>query len=517
MIKFFIDDIPVESTSGETILKAAEKVGIHIPHFCYHPAFPPEGTCRMCLVEIEGAPKLELACSTQVRDGMKVYTKSEKVVEARKAVLEFLLTEHPLDCPICDQAGDCKLQDYYEEYGLFEGHYLEEKERHAKKVSLGKNLLHDQERCILCRRCVRFLREVTKTGEMGVFERSNKTEVNILEGQTIDNNYSGNLAQLCPVGAITDTDFRFRSRTWFLKKGVSICPLCSRGCSISVQYLPENPRFRIPRKVLRIQAEENHKINGYWICDHGRYGYDYLNSNRADEIISQDLDHSYGWEKAEDVISEKIKRLLYREKTSRIALILSSWLTNEELFLIKKLFKEDLKVNEIYFVDPNDAESDEILLTPERSPNRRGAKEIGFDLNPLKLDDLSAKKIDLLLIFDSFLADKIGSSDLNDFLRRIENKFLVSPRKSELDSMVDISLPSVYPAEKKGSWVNIDGIIQHFDTVFEGPGESRSQFDILLSIAKKIGLNFSYYNQFKNIDRIYQTMKKEITFFQEEQ
>lgn len=515
MIKFFIDDMPVEAKSGETILKAAEKVGIHIPHFCYHPAFPPEGTCRMCLVEIEGAPKLELACSTQVKDGMKIYTKSEKVVEARKGVLEFLLTEHPLDCPICDQAGDCKLQDYFEEYGFFEGRFIEEKDRHAKKVSLGKNLLHDQERCVLCRRCVRFLREVTKTGEMGVFERSNKTEVNILEGRKIDNNYSGNLAQLCPVGAITDSDFRFKTRNWFLKKGESICPLCSRGCKISVQYFPGNARFKKPRKVMRIQAEENQRINGYWICDYGRYGYDYLNNNRANRIISND-NHLYGWEEVEDVISERIKRLLYKQKTSQIALILNSWLTNEELFLIKKIFQEDLKIDEIHFVDPGEAESDDILLTAERSPNRRGAEEIGFDLSPINISDLSSKKIDLLLIFDSFLAEKIGSSELHEFLKAIKNKFLISPRKSGMDSMMDLSLPTVYPAEKEGSMVNIDGIIQHFDPVFDGPGDSRSQFDILLSIVKKIGLNFRYYNQFKNIDRIYKEMKKEISFFQEE-
>ena len=515
MIKIFIDDVPVETNPGETILNAAKQIGINIPHFCYHSAFPPEGSCRMCLVEIEGAPKLELACSTQVREGMKIFTQSEKVVEARKAVLEFLLTEHPLDCPICDQAGECKLQDYYEEYGLYEGRYREDKDRQAKRVSLGKNLLHDQERCVLCRRCVRFLREVTQTGEMGVFERSHKTEVNILEGKKIDNNYSGNLAQICPVGAITDSDFKFKTRNWFLKSGESICPLCSRGCNISVQYFPGNPRFKTPKKVIRIQAEENLSVNGYWICDYGRYNYHYLNENRSTEIISQGPHQLSGWDEAVDLAAEKIKRLQYKKKTSRIALILNSWLTNEELFLVKKIFCDDLKISEIYFIDPSDGESDEILMTSERSPNRRGAKEIGFNLDPLSIDEFAAKNIDMVLVFGSYLAEKAAPSEIAEFFSGIKYKLLISPRSSEIDSMVDLFLPSAYPAEKRGSFVNVDGNIQHFEPVFKGPGNSRPDVAILLDIAKKIGLNFPYFSQFKDVKLIYAEMKKEISFFQE--
>jgi len=211
MIKIFIDGKPYEVKEAQTIFNAAKDNGIDIPHFCYHPAFAPEGTCRMCLVEIEGVPKLELSCSTPVREGMKIQTQSERVVEARKGVLEFLLAEHPIDCPICDQAGDCKLQDYYDEYGLYDSQFRETKEKREKKVEIAKNLLHDQERCVLCRRCVRFLRDVTKTRELGVFERGNHTEINIYDGKPVDNNYSGNLAQICPVGAITDNDSGIRS------------------------------------------------------------------------------------------------------------------------------------------------------------------------------------------------------------------------------------------------------------------------------------------------------------------
>ncbi|NOR14200.1 MAG: 2Fe-2S iron-sulfur cluster binding domain-containing protein, partial [Candidatus Aminicenantes bacterium] len=270
MIKIRIDDRELEVQEGITIFSAASEAGISIPHFCYHPAFIPEGTCRMCLVEIEGMPKLELACSTVVREGMIVSTQSNRVREGRKGVLEFLLAEHPLDCPICDQAGDCKLQDYYEEYGLYESQFSEVKDKHDKKVDLGNHLIHDQERSVLCRRCVRFLREVTGTEEMGVFERGSHTEVNLYLDNQVDNNYSGNLAQICPVGAITDKDFRFQTRSWFLAEADSICPLCSRGCSIQIGYHPGFSRFSLPKRVYRIKAKTNETVNGYWICDLGR-------------------------------------------------------------------------------------------------------------------------------------------------------------------------------------------------------------------------------------------------------
>ncbi len=248
MAKISIDGKPLEVTDGLTIMKAADSAGIIIPRFCYHPAFVPEGSCRMCLVEIEGLPKLELACSTVVRDGMKVSTGSEKVVEARRGVLEFLLAEHPLDCPICDKAGECTLQDYYEGYGRFKGAFQESKEKREKKLVLGKSLILDRERCILCTRCVRFLTEVTKTQELGVFKRGVHSEISPYEKEPVDNNYSGNLVEICPVGAITDLDFRFKTRPWFLNTGESICPLCSRGCNIYIDYLPGFARLEETKK-----------------------------------------------------------------------------------------------------------------------------------------------------------------------------------------------------------------------------------------------------------------------------
>ncbi len=517
MVKIFIDEKPVEAEEGSAILKAAEKEGISIPHLCYHSAFPPEGSCRMCLVEIEGLPKLELACSTQVRDGMKIFTKSEKVVEARKGVLEFLLAEHPLDCPICDKAGDCKLQDYYDEYGLFESQFRENKEKREKKDAIGKSLLHDEERCILCRRCVRFLREVTKTQELGVFERGIHSRVNIYDLAPVDNNYSGNLAQICPVGAITDKDFRFKTRSWFLKSGESICPLCSRGCSITIEYHPGHYRFDVPKQVYRINSRENQEVNGFWICDLGRYGYSYLNENRQEKIslTNKKMNIKPTWESVRAFIAEKLNALNSTGKMSQVAVVLNTWLSNEELFLVHKIFRNDLNVEKIFFADPPQAEVDNLLLTAERTPNRRGAQEIGFDIKPASLKGLAAKA-DFLLMFGSYISEPFDLPGLKDALKKSEAKILFTSHMLEMNSLFDIVFPTALIAEKGGSLTNVDGKVQRFTPVFEAPEDSLSEWKILTDLGQTLGINSSFYKEFTTPESVSNKMKEEIPFFREE-
>ena len=512
MVKIFIDEKTVEVEEGTTVLKAAEQAGIKIPHLCYHTAFIPEGNCRMCLVEIEGLPKLELACSTQVREGMKVFSKSEKVIEARKGVLEFLLADHPLDCPICDKAGDCKLQDYYEEYGLFESQFREIKEKRKKKVEIGKNLIHDQERCILCTRCVRFLKDVTKTRELGVFNRGVHSEISTYNGQPVDNNYSGNLAEICPVGAITDSDFRFKTRTWFLENGDSICPLCSRGCNIVIQYHKGFSRFPLPKRIYRIKARENAEINKFWICDLGRYGYSYMNENRLDRILTRE-DIILNRENAITSLAEELKTLIQMKKSAHIAVVLNTWLSNEELFLLKKIFLEDLGIEKVHFIDAPEGEPDDFLLTSERSPNRRGAQEIGFDLRPLDPKAL-AEKTDLLLLFGPSNSANSGLTELGSILDKIKTKVLFSSSSSDLDSQFDIVFPTALIAEKGGSLTNTEGKVQRFSPALEAPGESLPEWKLLVDLANKLGKNLSYYGKFTSPEAISAEMKKEIPFFE---
>ena len=515
MVKIFIDEREIDVVEGTTVLKAAESAGLHIPHLCYHKAFLPEGTCRMCLVEIEGLPKLELACSTQVKDGMKVSTNSERVIEARKGVLECLLAEHPIDCPICDKAGECKLQDYYEEYGLFDSEFRENKEKRPKKIEIGKNLLHDQERCILCRRCVRFLREVTKTEELGVFQRGIHAEVSTYDGVLVDNNYSGNLAEICPVGAITDKDFRFKSRTWLLQSRESICPLCSRGCNIYVESHQGFSRFSLPKRVYRIRTRENQMINGFWICDRGRYDYAYLDKERLDAIIVNGTQDSFTWPDVISDLAEKLKRLFYMKRTSSIALILHTWLSNEELYLVDKIFRDDLGIAKVCFLDPPDEEADDFLFTGERTPNRKGAKEIGFDLHA----DWESffEDVDLLLAFGSPLVDQSDTGPLKTGLDRIEHKILCTSHRHEINSMFDNVLPMSVIAEKGGSLTNVVGKTQLFSPALDSLGNSKPAWQFLVELGKQLKIRFSFFRQFSSPEHIREMMKKEIPYFREEQ
>jgi len=512
MVKIFIDDKPIEVQEGTTVFHAAKNAGIAIPHLCYHPAITSEGSCRMCLVEIEGAPKLELACSTQVRDGMKIFTQTEQVVEARKGVLEFLLAEHPPDCPICDKAGECKLQDYYEEFGLFESKFDETKEKRQKKIEIGSNLVLDQERCILCTRCVRFFKEITKTQELGVFERGIHSEVNIYDETAIANQYAGNLVELCPVGAITDKDFRFQTRSWFLKSGESICPLCSRGCNIHIESHKGFSRFPVPKRVYRIRARRNDKINKHWICDHGRYDYTYLNGNRLGEVLSFNGENNYSYEDAISFVGKQLNKLHDKKNLSKAVVVLHSRLSNEELFLIKKIFKDSLDMERIFMVDPQDGDADDFLLTAERTSNKKGAKETGYDFGELSLEALT-EKTDFLLVFDTFLTDHFAPADIHKAFRSIKTKVLLSAHEIGISSQFDIVLPVSLTAEKSGTITNVDGIIQSFSQALEPVGDSRPEWEILIDIGKNLNKDDPYYKQFSIPADIYKALKNEVAFF----
>jgi NADH-quinone oxidoreductase subunit G len=515
MVKIFIDERELEVAEGTTILKAAEEAGLSIPHLCYHKAFLPEGSCRMCLVEIEGIPKLELACSTQVRDGMKVSTQSKRVIEARKGVLECLLAEHPIDCPICDKAGECKLQDYYEEYGLFDSEFSEKKEKRQKKIEIGKNLVHDQERCILCRRCVRFLREITKTEELGVFQRGVHSVVSIYDGAKVDNNYSGNLAEICPVGAITDKDFRFKTRTWFLQSRESICPLCSRGCNVYVESHQGFSRFSLPKRVYRIRTRENQMINGYWICDKGRYEYAYLDEARVEGIVVRDSAGLSKWTALISFLADKLKRMYYKKRMFRTGIILHSGLTNEELFLIDKLFLNELGITKVCFLDPPDEEADDFLYTGERTPNKRGAAELGFDLEPVKWENFF-ENMDFLLVFSSHLFGQSDIGPLKAALDEIDEKILLASHEHEIGSSFDMILPISVMAETGGSVTNIVGKTQDFSPALEPLGNSKPGWQFLVELAKEIKIDFSFYSQLSSPEKIREMMKNKTPYFREE-
>jgi NADH-quinone oxidoreductase subunit G len=514
MVKLTIDDRVLEAKEGLTILQAAQASGIDIPHFCYHPAFAPEGSCRMCLIEIEGLPKLDLACSTPVREGQKIRTRSPRVIEARQAVLEFLLAEHPLDCPICDKAGECRLQDLYYEHGLFDSRLKEAKEKREKKVEIGDRLILDRERCILCTRCVRFLKEVTGTGELGVVSRGNHSEISIYESEKVANNYTGNLVDICPVGAITDGDFRFKARVWFLDPKESICPLCGRGCNILIDIHPGFPRVLLPQRVYRIRPRENAEVNGYWICDFGRYAYAYLDRGRLDKLVQNKggQETVLTREKATQMIAAKVRGLTGRDKAERVAVILNTTLTNEDLFLADRVFRGGLGLKNIFIADPLEGTADGFLQTAERTPNKRGAAAIGpFSAVP-GLEDL-AGRFDLLLIFGHFLAARTEPGELKKAFDKIEAKYLWASHRSPLDELVDIAIPAPVIAEKSGTLTNVDGRIQSLSPALDFCSDGGPEWRAILDLAGALGLDPGYFGSLASPGDVLAVMKKEISFF----
>jgi NADH-quinone oxidoreductase subunit G len=486
-----IDGRALRVAAGTTILKAAEQIGIVIPRYCYHPAFEPEGSCRMCLVEIEGLPKLDLACSTVVREGMKVWTSTPKVLQARKDVLAFFLADHPLDCPICDKAGECLLQEYYDQHGQYPSRFLEAKEKKEKLIPIGKRLILDRERCVLCSRCVRFLRLVTKTGELGIFERGIKAEVGIDEGVEIRNNYSGNLIDICPVGAITDGDFRFNTRVWFMKNGRTICPRCSRGCAIVVQWVDGYPLRGNKRKIYRIVAAPNPDVNGYWICDFGRYGYHVIEDGRLTSVAvngnGEGGSSASNWENALKGLASEIRGICDAGRGDRLAVVLNSSLTDEELSLARRLFVDSLGLRRLFFADPPGGEDDGYLLTKDRAPNSRGALDAGFVLAPPDPDRL-AGSTDLVLVFGPHLATPASRDRWLSGLRKIARKYLVTSHRTELDSAVDVLLPAALWAEKRGTFTNVHGLRQAFEPILPPPGDALPEREILARLASGLGV-----------------------------
>lgn len=285
LIKLTIDEVEVSVPAGTTILKASQKLAKEIPHFCYHDGLPIVGQCRMCYVEIEGQKKLATSCSTTVTEGMKVKTDSPAVKQGQNSTLEFVLLDHPLDCPICDRGGECKLQDYTYQHGPSRSRMIDEKEFLLKHHPISEEIVLDQERCILCTRCVRFSSHVDGRSELVVNERGSHSVINVFEDRPMESKFSGNVVDLCPVGALTAQDFRFKARPWELRKHSGICTGCSTGCNIEMHTKHRHPGIPRPDgnrpkpQIERLVPRENTLVNDYWMCDRGRWGYHFHNED----------------------------------------------------------------------------------------------------------------------------------------------------------------------------------------------------------------------------------------------
>ena len=461
-VKIKINDVEYEVEQGLSVLEAAESLGIEIPHFCAHKYLKPAGLCRMCLVEIKGARKLQTSCTTPVKDGLEIYTESEAVVKARKEILELHLANHPLDCPECDQAGDCFLQKYYYKYGLYERRFNIERTHFEKDVILSDNLILDRERCILCQRCVRFSEEILNKKLLVVLERGSRSYISTYNDEQIDTPYSGNFAEICPVGAITDRRFRFKIRNWFLLKKESICPLCERGCNVYIETPKDRPYLKMYERIQRISSRDNPEVNKSFICDRGRYDLISLEENRIYKAI-------YGME---EVGWQRIRKILKEHLFTTDTVILSSWMTNEEIDLALSLFKEYLNLKNIYYWGRADGDEDNILIKKDKNPN-------SYYLNHKKIKRLSSKsRVDFngsVLIFGDFFKN-------NEFvLNKIkEDSFiiLVSSYIPSFPEKINLLIPSTNFFEKEGSYTNFEGKVQRVERIFDPEGV-KSELKIL--------------------------------------
>lgn len=483
-----INDQEVTVDDGTTVIQAAEKLGIQVPRYCYHPGLSLAGSCRMCLVEVEKIPVLQISCYTLAQEGMKVFTESERVKRARQAILEFLLSNHPLDCPVCDQSGECDLQNFYMEFGRYDSRFLENKVKKKKAFPIGPHVMLDQERCILCTRCIRFTEEVSKSNELGVFNRGGRSLIDLYPGKTLDNPYSGNVIDICPVGALTEREFRFKCRVWYLETQDSICNGCARGCNISFHFNRSRTYKAGGKRILRVKPRYNPDINQWWICDQGRFGYEFINENRIDGPFVREESglRTTGWDEALNAAARAIKDSLELSGPESVGVVVSPQLSNLELQLARELFVEQLNLTNVALSNPweKPGEPDQVLRRADLNPNTRGAEDAGFKGDARGLFELvSAGKIKVLYVFwHNFDSER---------LEGVESLIFQGVNWNQTAQAAQIVLPGATHAEKEGTFTNFQGLTQEFSQALLPVGEAAPDSEIIINLAERLDCRLS--------------------------
>jgi NADH-quinone oxidoreductase subunit G len=487
MPKVTINGQTFEAEKGKTIIQVADEVGVLIPRYCYHPDIGIEGSCRMCLVEVKGAPKLVPSCATPIADNMEVRTNTERVHQAVRYAMEFLLLHHPIDCPVCDQSGECWLQDYYMAHAGHDSRYpLGQKTRRKKAFNLGPLVKLDQERCILCTRCVRFTRNVTKTNEIQVFNRGHNAEIGIFEDRPLTNAYSGNVVDVCPVGALTSADFRFKVRVWFLKNTTSVCAGCSTGCNLRIDHSARAVGGGIPGytatdgKIYRTVGRRNIDVNKSWLCDEGRLSFHTLERWPR-------LRHAVAGGAQKTVIDllpgihERFESIRREHGDTALAGLGSANNTNEALFLLKKYFKGRVDFRLSKEVDFYQQCEDELLRRLDKHANTRGALdlELASELNGLRGVREKAEKKEIRAMWIAFHPQLVGEdacdiiAELKGLLAALEFSVVSTTHDFEWARAASVLLPMASWAEEKGTYTNYAGRIQITNRAVMPPGDAQ--------------------------------------------
>ncbi|RMF87821.1 MAG: NADH-quinone oxidoreductase subunit G [Nitrospirae bacterium] len=477
MPKLTIDGHEVEVEPGTTLIRAARQLGIEIPHYCYHPGLSIAGNCRMCLVEVEGMPKMAIACHTQAADGMVVHTDSEKCREYRAAIMEFLLVNHPLDCPVCDQAGECKLQDYYMEHGAAGSRVNENKvKKRAKAVQIGPNVMLDSERCILCSRCVRFCDEITGTHELGITERADHSEITLADGAWLDNPYATCVVDLCPVGALTDRDFRFKCRVWYLTAVDSVCTGCARGCNITIHVNRDRPYKAGGARVMRYKPRKNMHVNQWWMCDAGRYSYKQIDHDRLTEATVED--RAVPVEQALEATAEAL-----RAAGPEVGILVAPTATNEEMYLARALFAEALGGRAAYLAPPM-GEADDFLILADKSPNARGGAAI--------LGEEVADPVAWATEHGLKAVVVVGEADLAGMRSSVDHLTVIATHPGKATEQAHVVLPGSVHAEVEGTFTNHEGRVQRIRVAVPPIAGAVETWRLLLELAERLGHPFDF-------------------------
>jgi NADH-quinone oxidoreductase subunit G len=486
-----IDSREIEVDEGTTVMQAADRLGIFIPRYCYHPGLSIAGCCRICAVELEDSPKLVTACSTYAAEGMVVQTDTERVKTAQRSVMEFLLLNHPLDCPVCDQAGECELQDYSYEYGFAESRFREQKIKQRKK-DVGRDLLLYADRCILCTRCVRFAQEVSGYEQVGIFDRGSQSEIDVFPGIRIDDLLAGNIADICPVGAFLSKDFLFKRRVWELTSTKSICPACSAGCNVLLDHADGH--------IQRLRPRHNPGVNGCWMCDIGRMDYKLV--ERSDRlkntaVRTDDMVCEVPWDEALAQATNQLKELMGRYGVDSVGFVISSDATNEEAFALAKLATETGAAQNLRLLAGERAERVEFaggfVIESDRSPNEHGVFDILSRFLPsaaveavTDMRSLAGKRGLYVLCGTHSDAEHIGT--LAREARKAKLVVVQATLPSALTEAATIVFPGATYAEKDGTLTNSRGLVQLIRPAFAPPGEARADLGILLELCDAMGI-----------------------------
>jgi NADH-quinone oxidoreductase subunit G len=496
MPTFKLDGKAIPFEAGDTIIKAAWRQGIEIPHYCWHPGLSAPANCRMCLVEIlpkpgqrgpqldileldkktgeykpVQKPKLQPSCYTGAAEGMEVLSDtSPHVVRARRDVQEFLLLNHPVDCPICDQSGECKLQDYWLEHGQYQKRMRDEPIHKPKGVVFGPTIVYDAERCVMCTRCIRFMDEVAKDPVLDMRERGNLNEIMVAPGRELDGHYTFMTEHVCPVGALTTQDFRFKARVWFLRTAPAVCQGCATGCNAHLDY---DPRYN---KAYRYRPRDNDKVNKFWMCDEGMLTYKRAHDGRVVEASVR------GGKSSSAKAVEEVKGLFAGVPKEAVGVVLSAQHSLEDNWALHELSSVLIETTNVYKAGLPDGYEDTILIHRDKNPNTKGVEQIAPDAKALDalLADVAGGRVTHVLALG-------GATSIDVAPLKGAKVVVIAAHAGPLTEAATVVLPATSWAEQSATYVNAKGMRQVSEKALEPLGTSKPGWRQVSEVASALG------------------------------